>query len=181
MSKKAITLANKKKSVFLIDADKQGSAKDFIFLRKEQQKSKKQIPFTQITSAIHTNIEKHKSDYTIIDVGGSDSKIFRSCIVSADVIIVPVAASPIDFLSSEDTFTIINQIRRNKPDLKIFGLINLASGNTNLFKEIGETVQDFENDFKISFFDSVLTSRVDYKYSFIKKKDDYEDTKKKTR
>lgn len=161
----ATYLANQKKSVMLIDSDKQGSASQWRENRADQ-KTLVQFPTVQITTpTIANDLPKMKQyDYLIIDVGGHDNKVFRSAIIGSDVVLVPITPSGVDFWSSEETFRLIEEARIYK-ELKVIGMINMLLPNTKVSHEIDELIEGFEKDYNMHFLSNRLVARVQYKYS----------------
>ena len=153
------------KSLLLIDADQQGSSIDFRGLRADND-TVPQFPVTQIlTPTLHKDLSKFNFDYILIDVGGRDNKVFRSAVMASDVIIVPLCPSQYDFWGSQQTFEILQEAKLTKPDLKIFSVLNMVIPGTKIAKEIESLILDFEKEYGIQFFKSVISSRVAYKYS----------------
>lgn len=102
-------------SVLIIDADPQGSAMSWRALRKKDDA----ISAVAITTpTLHKEIPKVGAhfDFVIVDVGGRDSTLLRSAFLAADIIIVPVLASPYDVWASCTTAEIINETENVKGD-----------------------------------------------------------------
>lgn len=160
----AVEFAQIGKKVMLVDADKQGTAAQFRTFRAEQNVI--QFPLQQaLTPTLHKDLPGYEYDPIIIDVGGHDNKVFRSAILASDVIILPVTPSGADFWSSEETLQLISEIKINKPELKIFGLLNMVLPRTKVIDDVGDLIKSYEEEFEMKFFTNTLNARVSFKYA----------------
>jgi len=108
-------LAQKTKSVFLIDADPQGTVSDWYKSRQEQSPNCLRYKNLQITSTPWSAQEltndltdqAKKFTFTLIDCGPANDKITRSAIALSDFIIIPVTPSPYDIHSVRKTIDMI--------------------------------------------------------------------------
>ncbi len=162
----AVESTKNKKRVLLIDADKQASSISFRAIRSELDLP--QFTANQIlTPTIHKDIQNYDNfDEIIIDVGAKDTKVFRSAIISSDIIIIPIQPSAIDFWSTEDTLKIISEVRMSLPNLKIYGLLNMVMPSTKIASEVKEHIKEFEKEYQMQFLDSQICARVSFKYAF---------------
>ena len=87
----------RKRHVLLIDADSQQSAADFHAVRLENE-DLPQFTCVSITKpTIHKDVKNFSNfDVILIDVGGRDSAVFRSSILAADQLIIPITPSQYD-------------------------------------------------------------------------------------
>jgi len=125
---------------FIIDADPQASATIF---RRERQNYPKLPPLkgTQITlDTIHNDITQYAHyDTVYIDVGGFDSDVFDSALLSATHVIVPFVPSLFDEKRTEETFKKVFKVKSMKEkrglEMQVGFLFNKIKKNTNLHKE----------------------------------------------
>jgi len=108
-------LAQKTKSVFLIDADPQGTVSDWYKSRQEQPPNSLKHKNIQITSTPWSAQEltddladqAKNFTFTLIDCGPANDKITRSAIALSDFVIIPVTPSPYDIHSVKKTIDMI--------------------------------------------------------------------------
>lgn len=152
-------------NVLVIDADKQGTATQFRDYRRGL--DKKQFPMVQIsTPTIQQDVPKFNFDIIIIDAGGYDNKTFRGCMVVSDLIIVPCQPSGADLWSTETTFKILEEAREYNLKFKVYGLLNMIDSKTKVLKDIPDVVKDWKEQFNVEFFNTSLTAKVQYQYTF---------------
>lgn len=104
----AVGLAKQKKKVLLVDSDPQESAMAWRLLRN---KNDSVAAISIATPTLHKDITAIGAsfDYVIIDVGGRDNEVLRSAFIAADLIIIPVLASPYDIWSAYDTIAVVDE------------------------------------------------------------------------
>lgn len=155
----AVEAGMNNKKVLLIDADTQGSGMAFRSLREKD--DIKAIAIT--TPTLHKDIKSFKDfDFIIIDAGGRDSAVFRSAIMSCDLIIIPVLPSQFDIWGATDTIEILKEARAYK-EIKAYFLLNQVISRTLVSKEAIKALEEFKDD--VGILKSVLCLRVDYKNS----------------
>lgn len=134
-------LGNKK--VLLIDADTQKSAADFIHTRiKEQKKHDLNCPLILDTSIID-QIKNFQNDYDdiVVDTGGHDSDVFRTLLLDADKLLMPILPSEIDLRVFEDFYFTLNRIKRSNLNLSVTYCLNMADTNPRMgFMEAGKEI-----------------------------------------
>lgn len=110
-------LAWKTKSVFLIDADPQGTASEWFKSRQEQSPDRLIHKNLRITPA-PWSIQKLRSDteeqakkfsFTIIDCGPANDRITKTAFALSHFAIIPVTPSPYDIRSAKKTINILNE------------------------------------------------------------------------
>lgn len=160
----AAMYAGQGKKVLLIDTDKQVSAMTFRACRPEDRPEINAVQITKPT--VHKDVKSFNADYIIIDAGGRDNAVYRSAIIAADLLIIPIGASPYDIWSTEDTFQLYEEISTTK-DIKACVLLNMlpALGNQKITTEVYDILNKFSETYKISVLDSFLCYRVSFKES----------------
>lgn len=149
----------------LVDADKQGTAAQFRAFRKVN-KDVVQIPTFQIlTDTIDDDVPKLGFSPVIIDVGGSDNRLFRGSMACSNVVIIPIQPSGADIWSTEATLSILNDARKFHKSLKVFGLLNMVNPMTKAMQGIEDLTRSLEEDYGIRFFSTRLIARVQYQYT----------------
>lgn len=157
-----ISSKNNKKTI-LIDADIQESSMKFRAVRPDNASQFQSLSIK--TATIHKDINGFTADVIFIDVGGNDSKVFRSALSAANVIIIPLLPSQYDLWTSEDTFNVVEEIKTFKNDLKVGAILNQVIAGTKISKEVQEVMDDFIEKYKLKMFKNMLYSRVAYKES----------------
>jgi chromosome partitioning protein len=157
----AVIAATNGLKVLLIDSDTQGSSMAFRGLRE-----KNDIKAISITApTIHKDIKGFAGafDVCFIDAGGRDSAVFRSAIMSCDLLLIPVLPSQYDIFALSDTVNILKEARTYK-DIPGYLCLNQML-HANISGEAQEAIEEIskENDLKI--FNSTLFSRVAFKNS----------------
>ena len=159
----AVISAMNNKQTLLIDADIQGSTMDFRSLRKDELISVHAVQIVKPT--IHTDINTFDNFNNIfIDAGGRDSDTFRSAIMACDFLLIPVTPSPYDIWSSEETFKILRQARIYKK-IKAAIVLNQVIKNTNISREVQQSLSDIAEEYELTTCKTTLYSRVAYKES----------------
>lgn len=161
----AVIYANMGKKTLLLDSDLQGSSMDFRAIRSEVENIK-QFSATQIlTPTINKDIQTFSNfDIIIIDVGGKNTKTFRSALVSADIVIIPIQPSPFDLWATEETLETISQIQQLKP-LKAFLLLNMVVVGTSISTEVTDIINQYVEQYDVPLLSSQLSFRTGFKYS----------------
>jgi len=103
----AVGLVQQGKKILLVDADTQSSAMAWRALREDD--SIAAVSITEPRLADDIPAIGKGFDFVIVDVGGRDSAVLRSAFLAADLILVPVLASPYDIWAAGDTVNIIKQ------------------------------------------------------------------------
>lgn len=125
--------------VLLIDADPQGSARDWLEAREEP------APFAVVgldRPTIHRDIDQLRSDYdaVIIDSPPRVTDIARSAILAADLVVIPLQPSPLDVWAAQDTVGLITDASVYKEHIKSVFAINREVVNTAIGREVSEAL-----------------------------------------
>ena len=158
----AAQYAQNGKKTILVDSDIQGSSMAFLASRPENYPKISAVSMP--TKTIHEDIKSFIADVVVIDAGGRDSEVYRSAVAAADLLLVPVGASPFDVLSSEATFELYSQIAKNKK-MKGCVVLNMLPplGNQKIVNEVLEFLEEVAKKYKMKILDSTLFFRVAYK------------------
>jgi chromosome partitioning protein len=150
----------KTRSVLLVDSDVQASSMSF-----RAKREKDDIQSIAInTPTLHRDLKAlNENKIVVVDVGGRDSAIFRSAILAADLLVIPVLPSLYDVWALEDTLSVLAEARVYKEDLKAYILLNQLLANTWLAKDVTEHVQDLKSKHDVKLMDAMLYSRQVYK------------------
>ncbi len=152
----AVCAAKHKEKVLLIDADVQGTAMAFRGVRESND-----IPVMSITTpTLHEDIPSLSFDLIIIDVGGRDSKVLRSAIAAADLVLVPVLPSVYDVWACGDTIELIREVRTyKKVDCRI--ILSQVEAGTIMAKEALDSLEEYKDE--VPMMKSKIYDRAIYK------------------
>jgi chromosome partitioning protein len=125
--------------VLLVDADPQGSARDWLEARETQ------APFVIVAldrPTIHRDIGKLLADYdmVVIDSPPRVTDIARSAILAADLVVIPVQPSPLDVWAAQDTVALVNDALVYKETIKSVFAINREIVNSAIGREVSEAL-----------------------------------------
>ena len=129
--------------VLVVDADPQGSAMKWRNMSEESR-----LPFQLVamaTASIHrelpTIIRNASYEVVLIDCppggAGKGDGTTRSAMLAADVVLLPVRPSPLDYQAAETLVPLLSEIALVKPGLRAYVLVNARTVN-NLGKEARE-------------------------------------------
>ena len=165
----AIIFRYNKNKTLLIDTNNQSSTKIFRSIRIKNKNYPLFSSIQILRPTIHKDIKNLTSfDIVIIDTEGKNSKTLRSSIIASDIIIVPTSQSPYDLWSSIQTFKILREAKEIRPELKIYGLINMIKSNTKNKKESIQIINNIRKNYNIKFLNTNLRERASYKNSIFK-------------
>lgn len=147
--------------VLVIDADIQQSSLDFRGIRAD----KEDLPQFQAVSITKNTIHRDIQSFTafgliLIDAGGRDTAVFRSAILAADLLLIPVLPSQYDIWATQGTIEALEQARTFK-DIDARFILNQVILNTTVAKEALEALQAFS----VPLLSTRLYARVAYKQS----------------
>ena len=106
----AILAASQGHRVLVVDADLQASTLQFLNARDDSLPAFTGIQISQ--PIIHKQLPELAAsyEYVFIDVGGRDAPVFRSALVAADTILIPMVPSVFDAWAAEDVFSVIDEL-----------------------------------------------------------------------
>lgn len=106
----AVVAATARHQVLLVDADPQASGLQFLNARDDTRPHFAGIQLSQ--PILHKQLPALSApyDYVFIDVGGRDAPVFRSALVAADTILVPMVPSAFDTWAAHDVFDVLDEL-----------------------------------------------------------------------
>ena len=106
----AVVATAKGHKVLLVDADPQASSLQFLNARDDTRPKFAGIQLSQ--PILHKQLPELSApyDYVFIDVGGRDAPVFRSALVAADTILVPMVPSAFDTWAADDVFDVLDEL-----------------------------------------------------------------------
>ncbi len=140
----AARLAEDGDNVLLIDADPQKSTEVFSDMRSQSGLKPLFSNVSRMGVSLGDEIERMSKafDSIIIDTGGRDSKEMRKAMLKSNLVIIPTIPSQYDVPVLENMLEIYDESRQVNEKLLAFVLVNRASPNPFLFKEL-ENLREF--------------------------------------
>jgi chromosome partitioning protein len=151
----AQALAMSNFAVLLVDADPQGSARDWAAAR-ENEPAFSVIGLDRPT--LHRDLPAIASnyDYVVIDGPPRVTDLARSVIIAADLVVIPVQPSPYDVWAASDVVGLIKEASVFKENLKSVFVINRKIVNS----AIGRDVVDALSSYEIPVLKSAVCQRI---------------------
>lgn len=125
----AIARALAGRDVWLIDADRQGTASTALAIRGEAGKQPAiATAHYPDGSQLRTQLlhQRGKFQDIVIDAGGRDSTALRAALVLSDLVLVPFQPRSIDVWAVADIATLIEEARAVRDGLQALGVLNMA-------------------------------------------------------
>lgn len=141
--------------LLLVDADPQGSARDWAAAREEE-------PLFPVIGldrpVLHKEVPSLAADYDFVVIDGPPRvyELARSAIMASDLIIVPVQPSPYDVWAAEEIITLTREASVYKENLKIVFTINRKISNTVIGRDVKEALDQYD----IETLEPPITQRV---------------------
>ena len=142
----AIARALQGRDVWLIDADRQGTASTALAIRGEAGK----MPAIATAhypegGALRTQLQHQRGKFQdiVIDAGGRDSTALRAALVLSDLILVPFQPRSIDVWAVADIAALIKEARAVRDGLQAFAVLNLADSQGSDNTEAAEALADY--------------------------------------
>lgn len=155
----AIARAMQGRDVWLIDADRQGTASTALSIRGEANK----LPSIATASypeggALRSQLQHQRNKFQdiIIDAGGRDSTALRAALVLSDLVLVPFQPRSIDVWAVADIAALIEEARSMRDGLEAYGFLNMADAQGNDNKEAAEAIADYPS---IKYIDTPIRRR----------------------
>lgn len=150
-------LALKGARVLLVDADPQGSARDWAAARNDNP------PFSVIgldRPTIHRDLPPLAKDYDHVVIDGPPrvSELARSAIIAADLVVVPIQPSPYDVWAADEIIKLIQEASVFKENLKSVFVINRRIVNTAIGRDVGDALAEYS----IPVLKTVISQRVGF-------------------
>jgi chromosome partitioning protein len=125
----AIARALAGRDVWLIDADRQGTASTALAIRGEAGK----LPAIATAhyadgGQLRTQLQHQRGKFQdiVIDAGGRDSTALRAALVLSDLVLVPFQPRSIDVWAVADIAALIEEARAVRDGLQALGVLNMA-------------------------------------------------------
>ena len=152
-------LAQEGDRVLLIDADQQASANVWSSLREDQPFSVVAVP----RKNLHQEVGRQRDGYDWIVIDGTprDDAITRSCLIAADLVIVPIEPSALSAWASDRTVGQVEEARIYRPDLRAYFVISRKIPGTVLGREMRML------DLPLPVLETEVTQRVAFAESMI--------------
>jgi len=150
-------LALKGARVLLVDADPQGSARDWAAARSDKP------PFSVIgldRPTLHRDLPPLAKDYDHVVIDGPPrvSELARSAIIAADLVVVPIQPSPYDVWAADEVIKLIREASVFKETLKSVFVINRRIVNTAIGRDVGDALAEY----LIPVLKTVISQRVSF-------------------
>ncbi|HEY9825088.1 MAG TPA: ParA family partition ATPase [Stenomitos sp.] len=128
--------------LLLVDADPQGSARDWAAARQDP------LPFSVVgldRPTIHRDLPDISKNYAhvIIDGPPRTTDLARSAIAAADLVIIPVQPSPLDVWATAAVIDLIKECSVFKENLKSAFLVNRKIVNTAIGRDVTEALAGY--------------------------------------
>ncbi|OCQ95949.1 cobyrinic acid a,c-diamide synthase [Oscillatoriales cyanobacterium USR001] len=141
--------------VLLVDADPQGSARDWAAARTSD------LPFSIVgldRPTIHRDLPAIAKSYNHVIIDGPPrvSDLARSAIMASNLVVIPVQPSAYDVWATEKVISLIQEASVYKDWLKSVFLINRKIANTSIAKDVIEALSSY----KIPVLKSAICQRV---------------------
>jgi chromosome partitioning protein len=135
-------LALRDEPTLLLDADPQGSARDWAAARKSQP------PFSVVgldRPTIHRDLPAIAKNYTHVVIDGPPrvTDLARSAIAAADLVLIPVQPSPYDVWAAQEVINLIQEASVFKEKLKFVFVINRKITNTAIGRDVAEALSGY--------------------------------------
>lgn len=139
----ATEAVRRSKSVALIDADVQASSMAFRAIRGCDDL----IAMAVTTPTLHKDLPKMNGyDLLVVDAGGRDSTVFRSAIMAADLLLIPVLPSVYDVWGASDTIDLLREARVYRDNLEAKIVLNQVIKDRAMGREALTALKDYEQD-----------------------------------
>ena len=125
--------------VAIIDTDPQGSLGKWFMIRSEKNSLNKNLTFKTASlwgAQYESKMLKHDHDIVIIDTPPKIESDARPAIEAADLVLIPVAPSPVDFWATEAIIEIAKKAKR-----KVLIQINRANHRSKLISKTHEYIK----------------------------------------
>jgi len=158
----AVEASNAGQKVLIVDTDTQASSLAWRAIRGSDD-----IKAMAVTTAtLHKDLPSFNDqfDLILVDAGGRESTVFRSAIMAADLIIVPITPSQYDIWATTDTIAIMKEASVYK-DIKAKFLFNQVIMGTKVAAEALSALEEINQGTDFKTLKTMLYSRVSYKNS----------------
>lgn len=161
----AVLAADTGRRVLLIDADPQASATDFAGAREQEAPTFHTAQL--VRPVLHQEVPRLGGGYdlVLIDVGGRDTKTFRSALLAADTILIPLGPSAADVWATEDVFNILDELAVSA-EFEALAVFTRAVAGTRVAREASDHVREQLAERSVRLLETVIHSRVAWPEAF---------------
>ncbi|MDB9509605.1 AAA family ATPase [Kamptonema animale CS-326] len=129
--------------ILLVDADPQGSARDWAAARTSD------LPFSVVgldRPTIHRDLPAIAKSYSHVVIDGPPrvSDLARSAIMASNIVLIPVQPSPYDIWATEKVISLIREASVYKDWLKSVFVINRKIVNTSIGRDVAEALSGYQ-------------------------------------
>ena len=142
----AIARAMQGRDVWLIDADRQGTASTALAIRGEANR----LPAIATAhypdgGALRTQVQHQRAKFQdiVIDAGGRDSTALRAALVLSDLVLVPFQPRSIDVWAVADIAALIDEARSMRDGLEAMAVLNMADITGSDNRDAAEALTDY--------------------------------------
>ena len=142
----AIALSIDGSNVWLVDGDRQGSAKIAMSIRAQSG----HLPFIQCDQihdwkALAKQVKENANrfDHVLIDAGGRDSAALRIAIGLCDLLVIPFAPRSLDMWAMNDIQSLVIEARNANPALRAAAILSCADSTGTDNKDAVEALAGF--------------------------------------
>ena len=129
--------------ILLVDADPQGSARDWAAARNSD------LPFSVVgldRPTIHRDLPAIAKSYSHVVIDGPPrvSDLARSAIMASNIVLIPVQPSPYDIWATEKVINLIREASVYKDWLKSVFVVNRKIVNTSIGRDVAEALSGYQ-------------------------------------
>jgi chromosome partitioning protein len=150
-------LAESDHRILIVDADTQGSVIQWQSIADRKEFDVLHLPSPQIKKEIKSL--RRRYDHIIIDSPPAIEDITRTVIEVTNLALIPIAPSPLDIWSSQETIMLIETLKKRYRKLSARILIYRKIPGTRLGKEAREAMQSYNLD--------ILSSEISQRIVFV--------------
>jgi chromosome partitioning protein len=150
-------LAESDHRILIVDADPQGSVIQWQSIADRKEFDVLHLPSPQIKKEIKSL--RRRYDHIIIDSPPAIEDITRTVIEVTNLALIPIAPSPLDIWSSQETIMLIETLKKRYRKLSARILIYRKIPGTRLGKEAREAMQSYNLD--------ILSSEISQRIVFV--------------
>jgi chromosome partitioning protein len=155
----AIARAMQGRDVWLIDADRQGTASTALSIRGEAGR----VPAIATAhypegGALRSQLQHQRGKFQdiVIDAGGRDSTALRAALVLSDLVLVPFQPRSIDVWAVADIAALIEEARSMRDGLEAIGILNMADAQGSDNQDAAAALADYPG---IKYLDTPIRRR----------------------
>jgi len=137
-------LAERGDQILVVDSDPQGSVIQWQSIAGVNEFDAVHFPSAQLNRKLKALNRRYR--HTVIDSPPAIEEITRAAVQASDLVIIPIAPSPLDIWSSKETIALVNTLGKRQPNLKAKLLIYRKIPGTRLAKEAREAMRSYGLD-----------------------------------